>query len=155
MVLVLFSKQRPKCVKISIAGCGLELSINVFQAWRLSVERRPVKFDATGRPDVSLLPAGQEWVTHISQDLLPYWTTPVALGNPIGNFPTFRANDGSVIDPGNPPQEVKDIDRSETWLLNRIGRQYTRTSETILRLRERARRRHDPPIPVFGHNRQS
>jgi mannose/cellobiose epimerase-like protein (N-acyl-D-glucosamine 2-epimerase family) len=83
-------------------------------------------FDAAGRPDISLLPTGQEWVTHISQDLLPYWTTPVALGNPIGNFPTFRANDGSVIDPGNPPQEVKDIDRSETWLLNRIGRQYTR-----------------------------
>src|SRR5438034_9200652 len=84
-------------------------------------------FDAPVQPDLALLPTGREWVTHIRQDLLPYWTTPVALGNPIGNFPTFRANDGSVIDPRNPPPEVKEIDKGETWLLNRLGRQYTRT----------------------------
>ena len=84
------------------------------------------QFEAA-KPDVSLLPTGQEWVTHLQQDLLPYWTTPVALGNPVGNFPTFRANDGSVIDSKNLPQEVRDIDSSETWLLNRTGRQYTRT----------------------------
>jgi mannose/cellobiose epimerase-like protein (N-acyl-D-glucosamine 2-epimerase family) len=79
------------------------------------------------KPDPSLLPTGREWVTHIEEDLLPYWTTPAALGNPVGNFPTFRANDGSVIDPRNPPPEVKAIASSETWLLNRLGRQYTRT----------------------------
>ena len=79
------------------------------------------------KPDVSLLPTGQEWVTHIQQDLLPYWTTPEALGHPVGNFPTFRANDGSMIDSKNLPQEVRDIDKGETWLLNRVGRQYTRT----------------------------
>ena len=49
------------------------------------------------------------------------------MGNPVGNFPTFRANDGSVIDPKNLPPEVKGIDKGETWLLNRMGRQYTRT----------------------------
>jgi hypothetical protein len=79
------------------------------------------------KPDISLLPTGKEWVTHIQRDLLPYWTTPVALGNPVGNFPTFLANDGSLIDPKNLPKEVRDIDSSETWLLNRVGRQYTRT----------------------------
>lgn len=84
-------------------------------------------FAATGTPDVSHLPTGQEWITHIEADLLPYWTTPVALGSPIGNFPTFRANDGSAVDPKNPPQEVRDIASTETWLLNRMGRQYTRT----------------------------
>jgi mannose/cellobiose epimerase-like protein (N-acyl-D-glucosamine 2-epimerase family) len=83
-------------------------------------------FDA-GDPDPSLLPTGREWVTHIEEDLLPYWTTPAALGNPIGNFPTFRANDGSVIDPRHPVPEVASIAAGETWLLNRIGRQYTRT----------------------------
>jgi hypothetical protein len=40
-------------------------------------------------PDPSLLPTGAEWVTHITDDLLPYWTTPEALGNPLGNFPTL------------------------------------------------------------------
>jgi mannose/cellobiose epimerase-like protein (N-acyl-D-glucosamine 2-epimerase family) len=79
-----------------------------------------------GRPDVSLLPTGSEWVMHLRNDLLPYWTSPAALGTPIGNFPTFRADDGSVIDPKNPPKEVRNIDKSETWLLNRMGRQYTR-----------------------------
>jgi len=44
-----------------------------------------------------------------------------------GNFPTFLANDGSLIDPKNLPKEVRDIDSGETWLLNRVGRQYTRT----------------------------
>ena len=78
-------------------------------------------------PDLSLLPTGREWVTHIEEDLLPYWTTPTALGNPIGNFPTFRADDGSAIDPRHPPQEVTSIPATETWLLNRTGRQYTRT----------------------------
>jgi mannose/cellobiose epimerase-like protein (N-acyl-D-glucosamine 2-epimerase family) len=82
--------------------------------------------DAPGKPDASLLPTGQEWVAHVAADLLPYWTTTVALGNPVGNFPTFRGNDGSIIDPKNPPQEVNVIDRGETWLLNRMGRQYTR-----------------------------
>jgi mannose/cellobiose epimerase-like protein (N-acyl-D-glucosamine 2-epimerase family) len=83
-------------------------------------------FDAA-TPDRSLLPTGREWVTHIEEDLLPYWTTPAALGNPVGNFPTFRADDGSVIDPKHPPREVASIAASETWLLNRTGRQYTRT----------------------------
>jgi mannose/cellobiose epimerase-like protein (N-acyl-D-glucosamine 2-epimerase family) len=79
------------------------------------------------KPDPSLLPTGREWVTHIEQDLLPYWTTPAALGHPVGNFPTFRANDGSVIDPKRPVPEVTRIAAGETWLLNRLGRQYTRT----------------------------
>src|SRR4029077_600508 len=74
-----------------------------------------------------MLPTGQERGTHIETDLLPYWTTPVALGNPIGNFPTFRANDGSVVDSKNPSPEIRDIASSETWLLSRTGRQYTRT----------------------------
>lgn len=94
---------------------------------RMQAVNASAAFDAPGKPDVSLLPTGKEWVTHIQQDLLPYWTTPAALGNPVGNFPTFRANDGSVIDPKNLPPEVKGVDKGETWLLNRMGRQYTRT----------------------------
>jgi mannose/cellobiose epimerase-like protein (N-acyl-D-glucosamine 2-epimerase family) len=81
--------------------------------------------DAT--PDVSLLPTGREWVVHMQEDLLPYWTSALALGNPIGNFPTSRADDGSVIDPKRPVPEVTRIAAGETWLLNRLGRQYTRT----------------------------
>ena len=84
-------------------------------------------FDSAGTPDLSLLPTGREWLIHLRQDLLPYWTTPIALGTPVGNFPTFRANDGSVIDRAHPAEELRNVDKSETWLLNRMGRQYTRT----------------------------
>ena len=84
-------------------------------------------FEAAGKPDVSLLPTGAEWVAHVQQDLLQFWTTPPALGSPIGNFPTFRANDGSLIDPKHPPPEITRIAATETWLLGRVGRQYTRT----------------------------
>jgi hypothetical protein len=78
-------------------------------------------FEQAGIPSLDLLPTGKEWITHIQNDLLPFWTTPAALGNPIGNFPTFRADDGSVIDINNLPKEVKAIDPSEKWLLNRIN----------------------------------
>jgi mannose/cellobiose epimerase-like protein (N-acyl-D-glucosamine 2-epimerase family) len=111
---------------VVLAGCTVGPAGSDYRS-RMQSVNAAAAFDVPGKPDVSLLPTGQEWLTHIRQDLLPYWTTPVALGNPVGNFPTFRANDGSVIDPQILPQEVRDIDKGETWLLNRMGRQYTRT----------------------------
>jgi len=74
---------------------------------------------------LDLLPTGVEWITHIKEDLLPFWITPEALGSPTGNFPTFRANSGAVIDPKNPPPEITKMGTHDTWLANRIGRQYT------------------------------
>src|SRR3954468_20825648 len=45
------------------------------------------------------LPGGGRWMIHLNRDLLPFWTMPEALGNPVGNFPTYRCNDGSLFDP--------------------------------------------------------
>jgi hypothetical protein len=36
-------------------------------------------------------------VDHFKQDLIPFWTTPAALGSPVGNFPTVRGFDGRVL----------------------------------------------------------
>ena len=30
------------------------------------------------------------WKTHLEKDLIPFWITPEALGNPVGNYPTVR-----------------------------------------------------------------
>jgi hypothetical protein len=49
----------------------------------------PAAFEAAD-PDPSLLPTGREWVTHSEENLLPNWTTPAALDNPVDNFTTFR-----------------------------------------------------------------
>jgi len=113
-------------VSLILGGCGNSSARADYRS-RMQSVNTAAAFDAPGKPDVSLLPTGQEWIAHIQQDLLPYWTTPVALGNPVGNFPTFLGGDGSLIDPHKPPPEVQAIDKRETWLLNRIGRQYTRT----------------------------
>lgn len=43
---------------------------------------------------ISELPSGAVWLHHLQYDLLPFWTQPAALGQPLGNFPTYRNNDG-------------------------------------------------------------
>ena len=40
---------------------------------------------------------GSTWLRHLSDDLLPYWDSPVALGDPVGNFPTFLGRSGEVL----------------------------------------------------------
>ena len=37
------------------------------------------------------------WRTHLQEDLLPFWTMDAAKGVPVGNFPTYRGMDGSVL----------------------------------------------------------
>jgi len=44
------------------------------------------------------LPTGDRWIQHLTNDLLPFWTVPAALGNPPGSFPSTRCDDGSVLD---------------------------------------------------------
>ena len=48
------------------------------------------------------LPAGEQWISHLTGDLLPFWTMPAALGSPIGAFPSVRCDDGSLLDYKNP-----------------------------------------------------
>ncbi|MGM0508918.1 MAG: AGE family epimerase/isomerase [Fusobacteriota bacterium] len=38
------------------------------------------------------------WKTHVKEDILPFWDNKEALGEPIGNFPTYRINTGKVDD---------------------------------------------------------
>ena len=37
------------------------------------------------------------WLDRVKHDLLPYWLLPHAVGDPLGNYPTFRARDGRAI----------------------------------------------------------
>lgn len=37
------------------------------------------------------------WKAHLERDLLPFWTTPDALGAPEGNFPTLRTMSGRAV----------------------------------------------------------
>jgi mannose/cellobiose epimerase-like protein (N-acyl-D-glucosamine 2-epimerase family) len=44
------------------------------------------------------IPTGERWVTHLREDLMPFWEMETAIGEPVGDFPTYRCNDGSLPD---------------------------------------------------------
>jgi mannose/cellobiose epimerase-like protein (N-acyl-D-glucosamine 2-epimerase family) len=69
------------------------------------------------------LPAPADWVQELKRDILPFWETPVALGNPVGSFPTFRCNDGSLANPQAPCAEFT---AAPDWIRSAVGRQYVR-----------------------------
>jgi mannose/cellobiose epimerase-like protein (N-acyl-D-glucosamine 2-epimerase family) len=66
---------------------------------------------------------GQRWLDHFQEDLLPYWNVPTAWGTPRGNFPTFRCNDGSLVNEAKPCTEIRD---APVWIKENIGLEFTR-----------------------------
>lgn len=40
---------------------------------------------------------------------MPFWTNKDALGEPLGNFPTYRSNNGSTFDLNKPPKEFVNV----------------------------------------------
>ena len=62
----------------------------------------PTVTRAAGNSYLTSLPTGARWLAHLNDDLLPFWTTPSALGNPLGSFPSTRCDDGSLLDFINP-----------------------------------------------------
>ena len=55
------------------------------------------------------LPRGSRWLDHLRNELLPFWTAPSALGEPLGNFPTYRNNDGTPFDSKDPKPEFQHV----------------------------------------------
>ena len=62
----------------------------------------PIMARAADNGYLANLPTGERWLTHLSTDLLPFWTMPSALGSPLGSFPSTRCDDGSPLDFNNP-----------------------------------------------------
>src|SRR5207253_2791145 len=69
------------------------------------------------------LPSASAWLAHLNRDLLPFWTMPAALGVPIGNFPTFRCNDGARFDRAKPCPELA---LADPWIREELDRDYVR-----------------------------
>jgi len=61
---------------------------------------------AEARQPAAAPPAGERWLEHFRDDLLPFWNVPDAWGEPRGNFPTFRCNDGRRLDEKSPCPEL-------------------------------------------------
>ncbi len=67
------------------------------------------------------LPSGEDWLNHASKGLAPYWLMSSAQGNPIGNFPTFRCDDGTLLDVSNICPELQ-----KGWITPHFGKEFTR-----------------------------
>lgn len=71
------------------------------------------------------LPDLDRWRRHLTEELMPYWTTPDALGTPVGNFPTFRCPDGSAYR-ATAPAPCLDPAKVPAWIAAELPRDYTR-----------------------------
>ncbi len=81
---------------------------------------------AQPRPAASIpadLPTGERWLKHFNEDLLPFWNVPDAWGQPRGDFPTFRGNDGRAVDWAKPPAELAE---APGWIRENFGREFVR-----------------------------
>lgn len=54
--------------------------------------------------------AGDSWLRHHREDLMPYWDLPEALGEPTGNFPSFRGRNGELL-PGSTSRGLSTLAR--------------------------------------------
>jgi mannose/cellobiose epimerase-like protein (N-acyl-D-glucosamine 2-epimerase family) len=71
---------------------------------------------------ISNLPKGERWIVHLNNDLLKFWDMKTALGDPLGDFPTYRCNDGSLYNSERPCLELKNADPG----IVKLDREYTR-----------------------------
>lgn len=62
------------------------------------------------------LPTGERWMRHLREELLPFWEMSEALGQPLGNFPTYRNNDGTLVDFANPGPDFQNVVPGIVWL---------------------------------------
>lgn len=69
------------------------------------------------------LPNGDAWLRHFRDDLLPFWNMPDAWGEPRGNFPTFRCDDGSIYIAEKPCAELA---AAPAWIQENLGREFVR-----------------------------
>ena len=92
-------------------------------------------------------------MTHLSRDLAPFWLRPEALGSPVGAFPTFRCDDGTLVDPELPCGEM--LDRRPVGLL--AAREGVHADEVapdvLLRRRLPPHGRGEVPRPREGRRR--
>lgn len=52
------------------------------------------------------LPSGTRWLDHLNNELIPFWTTESAFGNPIGAFPSIRCDDRTLYNEQKPCPEI-------------------------------------------------
>ena len=94
-------------------------------AFNPAVAQQPVAVPAQAQTQqrIAQLPSGEAWLKHFREDLLPFWNLPDAWGEPRGDFPTFRCNDGKRFDAKSPCPELA---YAPQWIKENLGREFVR-----------------------------
>jgi hypothetical protein len=80
---------------------------------------------APPRIAASELPSLERWRHHVTDEILPFWDTPAALGTPVGNFPTFRCNDGTLPRP-QPDTLCPELAQPPGWMAGDLDKDFAR-----------------------------
>ena len=83
---LLLGNRAVRSAALAVAAC--------LAASQLVLPRAPAVATEPGVPPVL---SGDTWLQHHRDELMPYWLAPDALGEPLGNFPSFRGRDGELI----------------------------------------------------------
>jgi N-acylglucosamine 2-epimerase len=82
---------------VAIGATALAVQSPLGAATTTEAMADPLESDTADVPEVL---KGDTWLRHHREDLMPYWDIPQALGDPVGNFPSFRDRAGQlVLDP--------------------------------------------------------
>ena len=89
---------------VAVAGLAAVLATLPITAVSIPNQDSPVAVTAK-IPEVL---QGDTWLRHHREHLMPYWDRPEALGEPLGNFPSFRERDGELL-PESPESTVRGL----------------------------------------------
>ena len=80
-------------------------------------------FETPPAATIKDLPSAARWISHIKNELMPYWFAPDALGAPIGNFPTYLCQDATKLKETTP--KCANVEFNDIFSEN-LNRQYVR-----------------------------
>ena len=69
---------------------------------------------------------GAHWMEHFTNEILPFWAVPDALGDPLGNWPSERCDDGTAYSADNPCPEI----HNNGWLNGDLEYVVSRSRQT-------------------------
>ncbi len=84
--------------KVLLSALALAVSLVLVPAEASPIETAAAN-DAVAAVAIPDVLKGDTWLQHHRDDLMPYWDMPAALGDPVGNFPSFRGQHGELLRP--------------------------------------------------------
>lgn len=103
---------------------GLLFILSAFWLFQVPVMAQSVSeksLSGVSPSESSPLPTGERWLEHVENGLRPFWMMDTAKGTPIGNFPTFRCDNGALLNTDAPCNEL-----NQDWIRSHFSRDYTR-----------------------------